>query len=614
MRKTRALFLATCLTISTIGNVAAQSSGATSHHDTAATPAGGVLRALPVDKPTQAEAATLEASVPRDGLRVYIEIRNGGLTELVKSSAAIGPFAKLLSSGPVKTSASDLAGLVMANLGALANARVAVASYSSGALVLIEPTSAADAETLQAAVATLLGRSRKSKASGADVEAVLLGRVVVVGPRDVTGKLSQMNGVVSLGDDQEFVKARARFETDQFFAYIDLGAMSRSFPGREMPQSPAYTMGAMAALNSAQSAIAIGGSIAGDAATVRAIVVNSSGQQGGGILPSLFASLASASQTGQPAASAFASADADLFVDVMLDWDRLYDAIQSMIAMFVPAFGNGGNSNASAPPMQSSDILGMLETSLGFSIKHDLIPTLGSELAFSLSGLSHTLSPKQAIAGTAKPGSPRFMLMVALKDPVNFEKLIVRLFNRSTSAAAQLARTPYRGVMVNANKSVAYAIVNGFFVIGGSAAQIRHAIDVQATGASLATTESFKSAFSGSQQAALQAYISPALVNELFESLSKETAKANALPVMASAAQARMPIAIQLIHGADGMMIEARLPANLALMALASMAGESSSRNAATSLGGVGVSEPGPRVSGGSRTPRMTDDDLRRRP
>lgn len=608
MRKTRTLLFATCLTISTIGNVAAQSF-ATRHQNADASLARGVVPALSGGKAMQAaEAASLESLVPREGLRVYVEIRNGGLTELVKSPAAIGPFAKLLSSGPVKTTSSDLAGLVMANLGSLANSRVAVATYSSGALVLIEPASAADAETLQASVATLLGRSRRSKPSGAEVEAVVLGRVVVVGTRDLTGKLSQMNGVVALGDDQEFVKARARFRRDQFFAYIDIGAMSRSFPGRE--QSPAYTMGAMAALSGLPSAIAIGGSIAGDAATVRAFVVNGTGQ-GAGILPSLFSSMASASQTGHAVASTFASADTDLFVDVMLDWDKLYDAIQSMLAMLVSSFGSNGN----APPAQSGDLLGMLETSLGFSIKHDLIPTLGSELAFSLSGLSHALSPKQAIAGTAKAASTRFMLAVALKDPVNFEKLIVRLFNRSTSAAAQFARIPYRGVMVSANKSMAYAIVNGFFVIGGSAVQIRRAIDAQATGVSLASTETFRSAFGGSQQAALQAYLSPALANELLESFSKEAANANVIPVMASAAQARMPIAIQLIHGADGMMVEARMPANLALMALASIAGEGSSRPAVTSLpAGVGVSEPGPRVSGGSRTPRMTDDDLRRRP
>ena len=616
MKKTRTLLIAFSLTIATTADAIAQTSATAGPQSATAALAPRVVSAPTGEKPTQAASAegALEAVLPRDGLRMYLEIRSGGLIELVKSQASIAPFAKLLSSGSVKTTPAELAGLVMANLSAFTNARVGVAGYGSGALLLIEPSNAAEAETLQAAVATLLGRSRKSKPSGAEAEAILLGRVIVIGPRDFTGKLSQMNGAVSLADDQEFARARGRFEADQFFAYIDLGAMTRSFAGPDASQSPAYTMGAMAALNGMPSAVAIGASIAGDAATVRAFMVNGSGQRIG-LLPSLFSAMASASQPGQPGASGFVGPDADLFVDVMLDWDKVYGAIQSMLAMFAGSLGNAGNANGGAPPVQSGDILGMLESSLGFSIKHDLIPTLGGELAFSLAGLSDTVTPKQAIAGAAKPGSSRFMLIVALKDPVGFEKLIVRLFNRTTTAAAQFARTPYRGVIVNSTKSMAYAIVNGFFVIGGSSTQVRRAIDAQATGVSLASSEAFKTAFAGSHQAALQAYVAPALTNVLFESLAKRGSSANAVAVTASAAQARLPITIQLIPGADGMVIEARLPANLALMAFASMAGDNAPRTATMGIPvDVGVSEPGPRVSGGSRTPRMTDDDMRRRP
>ena len=562
----------------------------------------------PSGQSTLSESASLESLLPRDGLRIYIEIRKGGLSELVKSPMA--PFAKLLSSGPIKASSSDLVSFAMANLGALSNSRVALAGYGTGAVVLIETAGAAEAERLQAAVATLLGRSRK--ASDAEVEARLVGRVVLAGTKEFAGKLSQASGAVSLADDQEFTRARARFEQDQFFVYVDLSSMSRSLASTDMPQSAAYTAGAMAALNGMPSAIAIGGSIAGDAATVRASMVNGSGQSVG-LIPSLFSSLASATQPGQPMAGAFASPDADVFVDVMLDWDKLFDAIQTMIAMFASSFGHSENANANALPQ--TDILGMAEATLGFSIKHDLIPTLGGELAFSMSGLSRTVSPKQAIASGARPASPRFMLMVALKDPASFEKLLARLFNRSTSAPSQFTHTPYRGVGINANKSFAYAIVNGFFIAGGSAAQVRRAIDAQATGVSLASTEAFKSAFGSAQQAVLQAYLSPALSNQLFESLSKDPAKSDASAPTASAAQQRMPIAVQLVPDNDGMIFEARLPANLAVLALASMATGLQSPSGIRSLpGGIGVSEPGPRDSSGPRTPKMTDEDVRRRP
>ena len=611
-----ALFVATLLMFSMVGGATAQSfdSSARSRTGEGSLTAGGG-RALNGSASTQTasnDSVTLESLVPRDGLRLYVEIRNGGLAELVKSSATIGSFAKLLSSGAVKTTTTDLASFVMANLGLLSRARIALAGYDAGALVVIEAASPADAEQLQTGVAALLG-SRKGKASGAEVETSRLGRMVIATPKQFAVKLSQSGGAVTLSQDQEFVRARGRFEQDQFFAYVDFGSISRSLFEGQASQSPAYTMGAMAALSGLPSAIVIGGSIAGEVATVRALIISGAPQKGG-MFSSLFSSLSSAAQTGQPTAGAFASTDADVFVDVMLDWDKLYDSIESMLAMFAGSLG-GGSANAGVTPAQGADILGVLETSLGFSIKNDLLPTLGGEVAFTLSGLGHTLSPKQAITGTTKPASPRFMFMVALKDPTGFEKLISRLLNRSTSAAAQFTHTPYRAVMVNANKTFAYAIVNGFFVAGGSAAQIRRAIDAQATGVSLASTDSFKSAFGSTQAAALQAYISPSLASELFEAMSREAVKSSAPIVTASAAQARMPIAIQLIPGEEGMMIEAQLPSNLAFQALASMASGSSGRSTRTPLpAGVGVSEPGPRVSGSSRTPRMTDDDLRRKP
>lgn len=612
--KSCAILLSISLTLSMLGDVKAQSFTNARRASSGDTPlARSGASARPGEASTQAastETTSLESFVPKDGLRLFVEIRNAGLTELVKSPSSIQSFAKLLSSGPAKTTTSDLASFVMGNLVVLSNARVALAAYNAGTLVLIEAANAADTEQLQPGVATLVGRSHKSSASGTAVETTLLGRVLLVGPREFAGKLAQITSAVSLAGDPEFVKARGRFEQEQFFAFIDLGSMSRSLP------QAAMTPGAMAALNTMPPGIALGGSIAGDVATVRALMVSGS-SHGAGLFPSLFSSLASATQAGQPMAGGFASADTDLFVDVMLDWDKLYDAIQSMLAMFVSSFGYSGNANAGGlpRPQQGGDILAMLEGSLGFSIKHDLLPTLGSELAFSMSGLSHALSPKQAIAGVPKPALGRFLLMVALKDSAGFERLIARLLNRSASATAQFTRSPYRGVTVNSNKNMAYAIVNGFFVAAGGAAQIRRVIDAQASGLSLASTAAFKSAFGSSQHAALQAYLSPALANELSENLSRDRAKSNTSLVSASAVQARMPIAIQLIPDADGMMIEARLPANLALLALASMAGGSSPRSGRTPLpAGVGISEPGPRLSGGPRTPRMTDDDLRRRP
>ena len=116
------------------------------------------------------------------------------------------------------------------------------------------------------------------------------------------------------------------------------------------------------------------------------------------------------------------------------------------------------------------------------------------------------------------------MFMVALKDPAAFEKLIVRPLTRSGTSTARFTRASYRGVAVNASKSFAWAIVNGFFVAGGSVAQIRRAIDAQATGVSLASSDAFKSAFGSGNPRRFKirrACIGERVVREPFEGCSK---------------------------------------------------------------------------------------------
>src|SRR5215216_4085634 len=54
--------------------------------------------------------ATLESSVHREGLQFYFEIRNGGLAELARAAKTFGPVSKLLASGPMKVSTTDMMG------------------------------------------------------------------------------------------------------------------------------------------------------------------------------------------------------------------------------------------------------------------------------------------------------------------------------------------------------------------------------------------------------------------------------------------------------------------------------------------------------------------------
>ena len=140
----------------------------------------------------------------------------------------------------------------------------------------------------------------------------------------------------SMAEDQDFAKAHARFWNDSLFGYIKLNAVSFSMPGvppgARSVQSPAM----LAALGDMPQAIAVGGSIRGDSATVKALMIGSSnGGRVGGIFSELL--IGSSAPLDESRAAAFTPANADVFVDVKVDWAKLFESVQSLFATFTEA-------------------------------------------------------------------------------------------------------------------------------------------------------------------------------------------------------------------------------------------------------------------------------------
>jgi hypothetical protein len=215
---------------------------------------------------------------------------------------------------------------------------------------------------------------------------------------------------------------------------------------------------------------------------------------------------------------------------------------------------------------------------------------------------------------------PRFMLMVAVKDPAKFERLIARLFNRPGSQP--LARATYRDATISYNKDIAYALTNNFFMVSGSVTDVRRAMDARALGNSLATSAGFRAAVGAPHQTMMQAYLSSNISSKLYEAILTEAAKSNpALKEFApKSAQAHSPVGLTVTPDSDGVMMEMRVPTNLTFMALASLAtGSPAPYGAAYSQpSGLGIPDPtGPstrtRTADGRRVPKLTDDDLRSR-
>ena len=198
--------------------------------------------------------------------------------------------------------------------------------------------------------------------------------------------------------------------------------------------------------------------------------------------------------------------------------------------------------------------------------------------------------------------------MIALKDPVKFEKYFKRIFTRmGGQTAPTFARAPYRGTTINYRKDMAYAISGGFFVVSGSVAQVRRSLDGKSRwrfARFIAGVQSGDGRASASDVASLcivkrgeqlfQNHLYPG-GKDWFEQRSD----------CCLCQQTRSAIGVTMIPDADGLMLEVRVPTEFAVMALAAMVAEKPND--------YGInSQTGARPAG-RRTPTLTDEDLKAR-
>lgn len=551
-------------------------------------------------------SVSLDMLVPRDGLQFYFEVRGSSLAQLAQSGAALAPMMKMLA-GPVHASAGDFASFAVSQAGALARAKLAFVGYgAAGTAALIEAANETEAEQLRAGVARLLGGRGSNKADEAGI--ALRGRMVLAGEPPVVSRLTQASAAYPLGEDQLFARAHERFGSDPLFAYIGVGAPQLS--ALAGAGSPASLTGMLAAFGLRPYAVAMGGRLEGQTLVVRALMFID--QQGGAnTFSGLFSSLASATLPGPMMAANFAAADTDTFIDYRIDWEKVVQSLETMFAAFTSTPSSQG---AVAADSQPGDPMARAEQSLGFSIRNDLLPALGNELAISISGFDTLVSPQRPAAGAQKGRAAgflpsRFMVMIGLKDANRFEQLVARFFTKS--GAPGLARTAYHGAMINSNKSFAYAVTKDFFILSGSAADIRHALDAYLLGNSLAAAPEFRAATGGARETALQLYLSSAVATKLFDTLQIESAKVSgSVKELAQPAARIAGLGVSVRSDADGMLMEMRAPATLAFAAMAAVA---TSRPAGPAPAGFGIPAPttaAPRQANGSRVPKMTEDDV----
>jgi hypothetical protein len=538
--------------------------------------------------------AALESLVPREGLRFYFEAR--GLGQLAASPSALEQVTRLLESSGKQITVTEMSSFLTRNSTALSSSRLAVVSYGpGGSASLLEAASPVDVERLRPEFARLVG-SQTQSSPDLQIDVSARGRILLAGFRSTITRLTEADYSLTLIEDQTFLKARSRFSGDPFFIYMQAGGL----PVPAMASAganPAYAA-MFNSLSSIPQSVGMGGTITGDQIALRALMFSSGDRK------DVFSAVVSPARAGQMAGASFASPDTDMLVDVMMDWDRLYDSVESLFDTFISATaGSGGTAPATYQQSRYPDeyiyrnkdaqklgLLSPTEASLGFSIKNDLLPTLGSELAVMISGLSN-LFPAHATR-PARPAPPRFLLLIGLRNPAGFEKLLGQILNPRGRAARRFAQLAYRGAMIRYRKDMAYTITGGYFIAGGNLDAIKRALEARYSGASLASSAQYREVMGGPRPSMMQMFISSSMAG-LYSQMSQAT---QAAPPVASLS--KQPFGFVMTADQDGMMLDMRAPVSMMMASLMSATG-------------YGMTSS-PRGTGGRKPPRLTTDDIRR--
>ena len=160
-----------------------------------------------------------------------------------------------------------------------------------------------------------------------------------------------------------------------------------------------------------------------------------------------------------------------------LDLTRIYDLLDQSFGSLPPATP-GGSTFASE--------VAELEGYLGVSVRNDLLPALGTEVAYSGS-LDSVFGSAPVRKGTKPPIS---VLLVEVRNPEVVRKAIGNVLTESGSAPAPAS--DYRGVETWTLSGLTIALTGGF-AIAGSTADVHQCIDAIQTETTLARYPAFSS-------------------------------------------------------------------------------------------------------------------------
>ena len=354
-------------------------------------------------------------------------------------------------------------------------------------------------------------------------------------------------------------------------------------------QSPDQILGSLSTIGAAffsgetkwPDGIGIALTIENDSIDLRALFVNEPGEKSD-VVP--FLSNLIPGPPIVPESPNILPADSELVATMSLDLPQIYAAMSKPRPTSMVIRGRGDNQTdeelAIEPPFAA------LEKKLKLSVRDDILPLLGSEVAlrlpvtgFDLFGLPRGPSPAPDAKDGQPPAGASPVLLISLRDKEAVRALMPKIVDglgfKGASSFAQTERKEDTEIVSYVNL-FSYAFVGNFIVLSTDPATIRYVVDSYLKHETLASDSYYRSFTRWQPRPAHgQIYISPALM-ESYKGWAEQTKQISEptrafLTRLTSVAH---PITYSLSNEGQGPLHELHLPKNLVLMAIAGISGE----------------------------------------
>jgi hypothetical protein len=280
-----------------------------------------------------------------------------------------------------------------------------------------------------------------------------------------------------------------------------------------------------------------------------------------------------------------APADAEFFVAGSLDWAHVYNSTLGAASVNTAALLSGTDEEGEPKPEpqpSADETIAAVEKLFGFKFREDLLPSLGSEVGFSmpLDAADFRIGPRGPSGGAGEEGEkkerdaePGPLFYVSLNDQAKMREILPRVlvaFGIAPLGAPQPQAEKREGVeihAVGASDALAYAFV-GNYLVAGELKAVRYCVDSFSTRQTLAASNAYRDSVAWqAKQKLFHVYISDAIARRVVSDTTRLSGGSTDPVVRALLAQLAAaeyaPASYEATNEGDLVMHEARLPLSL---------------------------------------------------